>query len=93
MADSKFEHFKKLVIEHLEEIESKEAQEESGLKKSLLEAESMAKGGKGLPIGTIRDWKGRKYIKVAPGKWRPKYDGDSRGARLSIAALKRKAEK
>ncbi len=22
------------------------------------------------PIGTIREWKGRKYIKVAPRKWK-----------------------
>ncbi len=91
MEDSKLEYFKKLVIEHLEKIESKEEQEKSDLKKSLLEAESIAKGGKGLPIGTIRDWKGKKYIKVAPGKWRPKYDSNSRGAKMAIAALKRKA--
>ena len=57
-----------------------------------MEAESIAKGGKGLPVGTVRDWKGRKYVKVAPGKWKPKYDSHSRGAKLSIAALKRKAD-
>ena len=88
MKDEKLDYFKKLVIEHLESLEA----DKEDLKKSLLEAESIAKGGKGLPVGTVRDWKGRKYVKVAPGKWKPKYDSHSRGAKLSIAALKRKAD-
>jgi len=88
MKDEKLDYFKKLVIEHLESLEA----DREDLKKSLLEAESIAKGGKGLPVGTVRDWKGRKYVKVAPGKWKPKYDSQSRGAKLSIAALKRKAD-
>lgn len=87
MKDKKLNYFKKLVIEHLESLEA----DKKELKKSLLEAESIAKGGKGFPVGTVRDWKGKKYVKVAPGKWRPKYDSHSRGAKLSIAALKRKA--
>ena len=88
MKDEKLDYFKKLVIEHLESLEA----DKKELKKSLLEAEGIAKGGKGLPVGTVRDWKGRKYVKVAPGKWKPKYDSHSRGAKLSIAALKRKAD-
>jgi len=88
MKDEKLDYFKKLVIEHLESLEA----DKKELKKSLLEAESIAKGGKGFPVGTVRDWKGRKYVKVAPGKWKPKYDSHSRGAKLSIAALKRKAD-
>ena len=88
MKDEKLDYFKKLIIEHLESLEA----DKKELKKSLLEAESIAKGGKGLPVGTVRDWKGRKYVKVAPGKWKPKYDSHSRGAKLSIAALKRKAD-
>jgi hypothetical protein len=88
MKDEKLDYFKKLVIEHLESLEA----DKKELKKSLLEAESIAKGGKGMPVGTVRDWKGRKYVKVAPGKWKPKYDSHSRGAKLSIAALKRKAD-
>ena len=88
MKDEKLDYFKKLVIKHLESLEA----DKKELKKSLLEAESIAKGGKGLPVGTVRDWKGRKYVKVAPGKWKPKYDSHSRGAKLSIAALKRKAD-
>lgn len=31
--------------------------------------------GRGYPVGTVREWKGRKYIKTAPGKWKPKTDG------------------
>ncbi len=88
MKDRKLDYFKKRILEHLESLEA----DKEELKKSLLEAESIAKGGKGLPVGTVRDWKGRKYIKVAPGKWKPKYDSHSRGAKLSIAALKRKAD-
>lgn len=84
-------HFKKLVNAHLDELEDKEATEKEDIKKSILEAESMQKSG--YPVGTIREWKGKKYIKIAPGKWRPKYDSNSRGAKMSIAALKRKADK
>ena len=29
----------------------------------------------GFPVGTIRVWKGKKYIKVAPGKWKPQSEG------------------
>ena len=47
---------------------------------------------RGLPIGTIRTWKGKKFIKIAPNKWKPKYDGESRGAKMAIAALKKKAQ-
>jgi len=31
--------------------------------------------GRGLPPGTIRDWKGKKYKKVAAGKWEPVKEG------------------
>lgn len=89
--DPKLEYFKKLVNAHLNELENKENAEKSDIKKSILEAESMQKSG--YPVGTIREWKGNKYIKVAPGKWRPKYESNSRGAKMSIAALRRKADK
>lgn len=89
--DTKLEYFKKLVMQQLDELEEKENAEKAYVKKSILEAESMQKAG--YPVGTIREWKGKKYIKVAPGKWRPKYDSNSRGAKMSIAALKRKADK
>lgn len=86
--DPKFKHFKELIMNHLDGLAKKEKSE---VKKSILEAESMQKSG--YPVGTIREWKGKKYIKIAPGKWRPKYDSNSRGAKMSIAALKKKADK
>lgn len=89
--DPKFEYFKRLVMERLDGLEEKGAKEKAEVKKSILEAESMQKAG--YPVGTIREWKGKKYIKIAPNKWRPKYDGESRGAKMSIAALKKKADK
>ena len=86
MKDKKFAYFQQKVLEHLERLEAKELR---SIKKSLREAEMLVKAG--LPIGTIRTWKGKKFIKIAPNKWRPKYDGESRGAKLAIAALKKKA--
>src|SRR5574344_1415601 len=88
MEDSKFEHFKKLIIEHLGSLDENEKKE---LKKSLIEAESMQKGG--YSVGTIRTWKGKQYIKIAPGKWKPKYNGQTRGAKMAISALKKMADK
>ena len=91
--DPKFEHFQKLVLEHLEQLEK---EEKKSIKKSLLEAESIAKGGKGLPVGTIRTWHAKngatyRIMKMAPGKWRKVYEKENRGAKLALAALKRKA--
>ncbi|MGI5075968.1 hypothetical protein E4N71_11190 [Treponema vincentii] len=85
---SKLEYFKKKVLSILDSQEKAGTQD---FKKSFAYiVDVVAKGN--FPVGTIREWKGKKYIKVAPGKWRPKYDSNSRGAKLSIAALKRKAE-
>ena len=86
MKDKKFAYFQQKILEHLERLE---AQELRSIKKSLREAETLVKAG--LPIGTIRTWKGKKFIKIAPNKWKPKYDGESRGAKMAIAALKKKA--
>lgn len=85
---SKLEYFKKKVLSILDSQEKAGAQD---FKKSFAYiVDVVAKGN--FPVGTIREWKGKKYIKVAPGKWRPKYDSNSRGAKLAVAALKRKAE-
>lgn len=82
MKDRKFAYFKRKILAHLESLE----RDRNRLKKSLLEMEKA-----GFPVGTIRVWKGKKYVKIAPGKWRPKYDSHTRGAKLSVAAIKRKA--
>jgi hypothetical protein len=78
--DDKFEYFKKLIMDHLNTLDG-EGDDEAihSLKKA------------GFPVGTVRIHKdGIKRIKIAPGKWRPKYDSHSRGAKMAIAAIKRK---
>ncbi|MGP1491474.1 MAG: hypothetical protein ACTTI6_10515 [Treponema sp.] len=86
--DDKFRYFQKKIIEQLAQLEGEESQE---LKKSLFYMVDTIVKSK-FPVGTIREWKGKKYIKIAPGKWRAKYDSHSRSAKLAVAALKRKAE-
>jgi hypothetical protein len=81
----KLEYFRKLILDHLSKLEKEDTE---NLKKSLLFAESLVKGG--YPVGTIRVWKGRKYVKIAPGDWRPKYDSHSRGAKMAISAIKKR---
>ncbi len=81
---NELEVFKKKVLEHLESLAGGEP-----VRKSLLVIE---KGGRGLPVGTVREWKGQKYVKVAPGKWKPKYDTETKGARQTIAQLHKKVE-
>jgi predicted kinase len=72
--DDKLEYFKKLIMDHLDAIEKG----------------TLTKGGKAMPVGTVRDWKGVKHIKLVSGKWRPQYDKETRGAKMAIAAIKRK---
>ena len=83
----RFEGIKAKILRHLEELEK---QEETTIKKSFDEMLFLAKGGRGLSVGTIREWKGKKFIKIAPNKWRPKYDSHTRGAKMAISALKKK---
>lgn len=92
MADSKLEYFKKKILAHLDDLEQKENAEKKELKKSLIAFEMTSIEKAGYPVGTIREWKGKKYIKIAPGKWKPKYDSNSRGAKMAIAALKKRID-
>ena len=42
------------------------------ISRSLLEVDASLRGPlkkAGYPVGTIREWKGKKFVKVAPGKW------------------------
>ena len=82
-----FESLKSKFLRYLDALEKREKEE---IKKSFTLMLTIEKGGRALPVGTVREWKGKKFIKTAPGKWRPKYDSHTRGAKLSIAALKRK---
>ena len=80
-------YFKK---ELLAQLEKQEAKEKHAIKKAILKAELLQKAGFG--VGTVREWRGKKYKKVAQGKWRRIYDSETRGAKMSIARLKKQVE-
>lgn len=69
-------------------------EEDSDFKKSLISfgGDLIIEKGRAANIGEIREWKGKKYIKVASGKWKPKYDTVSRGAKQSIAITKKRIQ-
>ena len=46
----------------------------------------------GYGIGVVRVWKGEKYRKIAPGKWRKIYESNTRGARQSINIIRKKIQ-
>lgn len=88
-SDAKLAYFKRKVLEALKASAEREKQE---IRKALIDMEAdysyVEKAG--YPVGTIREWKGRKFIKIAQGKWRPKYDSETRGAKLAVRAIMRK---
>jgi hypothetical protein len=81
------ERFRKLILDHLDSLDN---EEQGTIQKAFGSMIRMEKGGKGLAIGTVREWKGKKFKKIAPGKWRPVYDGETRGAKMAVSAIKRK---
>ena len=46
--------------------------------------------GRGYPVGTKREWRGKKFIKISKGKWRRFYEGESRGEKQSLRYIKKK---
>ena len=84
--DPKFEYFKKKILDHLAELEKKE---NGYIAKSIDLTEWIQKAN--FPVGTIRTWNGQKFKKITPKKWVRVYESESRGAKLSVAALRRKA--
>ena len=97
--DTRLEKFRKLILEHLSTLDDEEAElapdaapdaAPGAARKAVSSMIRMEKGGKGLAVGTVREWKGRKFKKIAPGKWRPVYDGETRGAKMAVSAVKRK---
>ena len=84
--DPKFEYFKKKVLDHLAELERKE---NGAVSKSLDLSEWIRKSN--FPVGTVRTWNGQKFRKITPKKWARIYESESRGAKLAVAALRRKA--
>lgn len=92
VSDPKLDYFKRKIKEVLDTAEKREQKE---VRKALIDMEAkyfyIEKAG--YPIGTIREWKGRKFIKIAPGKWRPKYEKQTKGAKIAIAALRRSVDR
>jgi hypothetical protein len=77
------------MLKHLDALQDGS---ETDIKKSVMLL--MSKSGRALPIGTIHTGKnGVKYIKTPSGKWRRKYDRESRGLKVSVAAIKRQVNK
>lgn len=97
--DPEFEKLRAEVLSILKK-QAKTEGNEKDIHKSLLEMDKSFKYfdkdefiiKSGYPVGTIREWKGRKYIKVAPNKWKPKYDSESKGAKNSITRLMKQVE-
>ena len=99
-----FEKIKADIIAHLKNLEKKENQ--SDLKKAIehfnglecyphleksVTGELIEKAIYG--IGTVREWKGKKYKKIAQGKWVRVYDKVDRGAKNAMTRLVHQAEK
>lgn len=93
--DRKLAELKKEIIEILKKQDSKEvrkaveyfeSQEKhySHLEKSL-SGKWVEKAGYG--VGTVRIWKGKKYKKIAPGKWARMYEKEGRGTNIAIGKL------
>lgn len=84
-----FKQIKARLINHLKKQMKKEETKE--FSKSLAVFEIMQKAA--FPVGTIREWKGKKYIKTAPGKWMRKYDkSGGRGFNRALKNVMRKME-
>ena len=96
MEDRKLAELKKEIIEILKKQDEKdfkkaidyfESQELhfTHLEKSLVSGKWIEKAGYG--IGTVRIWKGKKYKKIAPGKWARVFDKEGRGTNIAIGKL------
>ena len=73
----------------LEILDKKEREERAEIRKSfdfLLDA--AIEKSRGYAVGTIREWKGRKFKKMPNQKWVRVYDRRERSAEISIARLK-----
>ncbi len=80
-----FDQIKHKLLSHL-----KNQLKPEELSKALAVNEILGKAT--YPVGTVRTWKGKKYIKTAPGKWQRKYDSSGRGLNQAINSLIRKVE-
>lgn len=86
------EYFKKELLKILKNKDNEDVSKaiedyDNSIRKTYSEI-GIEKAGYG--IGTVRVWKGQKFRKIAPGKWRRIYDSNTRGANQSIAILRKK---
>lgn len=92
--NKQLEYFKKELIKILEASENKISKAiedyDKSIAKTFRDEFGIEKAGYG--IGTVRVWKGQKFRKIAPGKWRRIYDSNTRGASQSIAILTKKIQ-
>lgn len=105
MNGDSFEKIKEAIIAHLKGLKNQKDDPElakateqlnsdeymfSHLEKSL-DGEWIEKAGYG--IGTVRTWRGKKYKKIAQGKWVRVYDKVDRGAKNAMTRLIHQAER
>ena len=83
-------YFKRELLKHLNTLKDEKETHTERLEKAIF-ALTLIKSG--YPVGTVRTWRGTKFKKVAQGKWRRIYDSETRGAKMSIARLKKQVEK
>ncbi|MBO7692523.1 MAG: hypothetical protein J6W16_07165 [Methanobrevibacter sp.] len=99
--DRKLAELKKEIIEILKKQDEKEFKKAvdlfesqemhySHLEKSIT-GKWVEKAGYG--VGTVRIWKGKKYKKIAPGKWARVFDKEGRGTNIAIGKLIAKVQK
>ena len=99
--DRKLAELKKEIIEILKKQDEKEVKKAvdyfnsqelhyTHLEKSFT-GKWIEKAGYG--IGTVRIWKGKKYKKIAPGKWARVFEKEGRGTNIAIGKLIAKVNK
>lgn len=99
--DRKLAELKKEIIEILKKQDEKEVKKAvdyfnsqelhySHLEKSF-SGKWIEKAGYG--VGTVRIWKGKKYKKIAPGKWARVFEKEGRGTNIAIGKLIAKVQK
>lgn len=87
----KLDYFKK---ELMKILDKKISEEKANVRKSLaFQIDAIIEKSGSYPVGTIRTWNGKKYIKTATKKWHRKYEKEERGIKMSIFALKKKIDK
>lgn len=99
--DRKLAELKKEIIEILKKQDEKEVKKAidyfnsqelhyTHLEKSL-NGKWIEKAGYG--VGTVRIWKGKKYKKIAPGKWARVFEKEGRGTNIAIGKLIARVQK